>query len=94
MARELGTTFEFSLPIFRDNKVGCYSWGLVAGKSQTHFPWSSVKQLQRLKKEEAFIEDYEDIPEPEVWFHDIYRKDGTAFNESEVEFIKKILERP
>ena len=94
MARELGTTFEFSLPISRDNNVGCYSWGLVAGKSQTHFPWSSVKRLQKLTKEQAFIEDYEDIPEPEVWFHDIYQKDDTAFNESEVEFIKKILERP
>ena len=47
----------------------------------------------RLKKEKAFIEDNEDIPEPEIWFHDIYRKDGTAYNECEVEFIKKILER-
>ena len=74
MARELGTTFEFSLPIFRDKKIGCYNWGLVAGKSQTHFPRSSVKHLQRLKKEKAFIEDHEDIPEPEVWFHDIFRK--------------------
>ena len=91
MARELGTTFEFSLPIFRDKKIGCYNWGLVAGKSQTHFPWSSVKHLQRLKKEKAFIEDHEDIPEPEVWFHDIFRKDGTAYNQNEVEFIKKIL---
>ena len=91
MARELGTTFEFSLPIFRDKKIGCYNWGLVAGKSQTHFPWSSVKHLQRLKKEKVFIEDHEDIPEPEVWFHDIFRKDGTAYNQNEVEFIKKIL---
>lgn len=93
MARELGTTFEFSLPIFRENRVGCYNWGLVAGKSQTHFPWSSVQQLQKLKKEKVFLEDYEDIPEPEIWFHDIFRKDGSAFNEDEVVFIKKILER-
>jgi len=93
MARELGTTFEFSLPIFRENMVGCYNWGLVAGKSQTHFPWSSVQQLQKLKKEKVFLEDHEDLPEPEIWFHDIFRKDGSAFNEDEVAFIKKILER-
>ena len=31
-----------------------------------------------------FLEDYEDIPEPEIWFHDIFRKDGSAFNEDDV----------
>jgi len=26
-----------------------------------------------------------------MWFHDIFRKDGSPFNEEEVKFIKNIL---
>jgi hypothetical protein len=91
MARELGTTFEFSLPIFKDAKVGCYNWGLVAGKSQTHFGWTTVGNLQKLKEERYFLEENEDIPEPDIWFHDIYRKDGSAYDDQEIECIKQIL---
>ena len=93
MAREFGSTFEFSLPIFKENNIGCYNWGLVAGKSQTHFGWSTILDLQKKKEDGIFLEDGDDIPEPEIWFHDILRKDGTAYNEKEVEFIKAITAR-
>jgi len=91
MAREFGTTFQFSLPIFKKYNVGCYNWGLVAGKSQTHFGWATIMNLHNLKENGEFLEEGEDIPEPEIWFHDIFRKNGTAFNEEEVSFIKNIL---
>ena len=91
MAREFGTTFEFSLPIFKKYEVGCYNWGLVAGKSQTHFGWSTITDLQKLKKEERFLNPDDPIPEPEKWFHDIFRVDGSAFNDAEVRFIKSII---
>ena len=90
MAREFGSTFEFSMPIFKENKVGCFSWGLVAGKSQTHFGWSTILDLKKKKEMGDFLEDGEVIPEPEVWFHDILRADGTPFNEAEIRFIKDI----
>tara|TARA_B100000575_G_scaffold101376_1_gene80825 strand:+ start:3585 stop:4640 length:1056 start_codon:yes stop_codon:yes gene_type:complete len=90
MAREFGSTFEFSLPIFKENKIGCYNWGLVAGKSQTHFGWSTILELKKRKEEGDFLEEGEKIPEPETWFHDILRKDGSAFSEKEVSFIKNI----
>ena len=93
MAREFGSTFEFSLPIFKENNIGCYNWGLVAGKSQTHFGWSTILDLQKKKEGGKFLEDGDEIPEPEIWFHDILRKDGTAYNEKEVEFIKAITAR-
>ncbi len=93
MAREFGSTFEFSLPIFKENNIGCYNWGLVAGKSQTHFGWSTILDLQKKKEDGKFLEDGDDIPEPEIWFHDILRKDGTAYNVKEVEFIKAITAR-
>ncbi len=91
MAREFGTTFQFSLPIFQKYNVGCYNWGLVAGKSQTHFGWETIMNLHNLKEKGEFIEEGDDIPEPEIWFHDIFRKNGTAFNDEEVDFIKNIL---
>ena len=91
MAREFGTTFEFSLPIFKKENIGCYNWGLVAGKSQTHFGWSTILELQKRKKNGDFLNDLDEIPEPEEWFHDIFRKDGSPYKKSEINFIKQIL---
>ena len=93
MAREFGTTFEFSLPIFKNYRVGCYNWGLVAGKSQTHFGWSTIANLQKLKKDGKFLNPGDPIPEPEKWFHDIFRVDGSAYDEDEVSFIKMITKQ-
>ena len=91
MAREFGTTFEFSLPIFKKENVGCYNWGFVAGKSQTHFGWSTILELQEKKKKSEFIYEGDEFPEPEVWFHDIYRINGTPFDKKEIDFIKKTI---
>ncbi len=90
MAREFGTTFQFSLPIFKAHNVGCYNWGFVAGKSQTHFNWESVLKLEERKEAGQFLETGEQPPEPELWFHDIYRMDGTPFSQEEVDFIKQM----
>ena len=72
MARRGGSRFETHLPFFNENKVGCWNWGLVAGRTQTFFPWDSKLGA----------------PEPKLWFHDIFRRDGVPFHEREVQFIK------
>ena len=90
MAREHGTTFQHSLPIFREHHVGCCSWGLVAGKSQTHFNWKTVDRLEELRQQDSLLHPGDSIPEPSLWFHDIFRVDGTPFDQKEVEFIKSI----
>ncbi|MGX1929635.1 cellulase family glycosylhydrolase [Flagellimonas sp. 2504JD4-2] len=77
MARTAGSTFETILPIFKKHKVAAYNWGLVNGKSNTIYPWSSW--------ESPFTN------EPEVWFHDIFREDGAPFSEDEAVFIKTII---
>src|SRR5262245_33621628 len=41
LARPLGSRFETHLPIFRERGVGAFHWGLVAGRSQTVYPWWS-----------------------------------------------------
>lgn len=76
MARPTGSTFQNILPIAKENKVGVINWGLVAGKSNTIYPWDSWQQA------------YDD--EPPLWFHDIFRKDGTPYKKEEVAFIRKM----
>ena len=73
MARTRGSRFATHLPIFKQERVGCYNWGLVSGKTQTIYPWGSPQGA----------------PEPAEWFHDVFRRDGTPFDPAEVELIKQ-----
>jgi hypothetical protein len=93
MAREHGTTFEFSLPILKKYNVGSYNWGLVAGKSQTNFSWETILHRNEKKDKGEFIKEGESLIEPDIWFHDILRKDGTPFSLDEISFIKNILHK-
>ena len=77
MARGAGSRFETHLPFFKANKIACWNWGLVAGRTQTYFPWGSPKGAS----------------EPKLWHHDILRADGAPFNAGEVQFIKAITVR-
>ncbi len=72
LLRRDGNIFETLLPLFRDRKIGCWNWGLVAGRTQTYLPWDSKPNA----------------PEPLQWQHDILRRDGTPFRAKEVQFIK------
>ena len=74
MARPRGSTFQAILPILHRERIGALSFGLVAGKMNTHYPWGSKQGS----------------PEPEVWFHDVFRPDGTPFDPKEIEQIKKL----
>ena len=78
LARPLGSRFETHLPLFRERGVGAIHWGLVAGRSQTVYPWWS------------WLDD-PPKPEPEVWFHDVLRPDGTPFDAQEVAFLRRFL---
>src|SRR5215467_5014159 len=77
MARGNGSTFEGSLPVAKKYNVAAINWGLVAGKTQTYLPWDSWKK--------PYIDR-----EPEVWFHEIFRKDGKPYKQQEVDLIKKL----
>jgi hypothetical protein len=72
MARTAGSRFETHLPFLQEQKIACWNWGFVAGRTQTYYPWGSPKGS----------------PEPKLWFHDILRADGSPFNAREVQFIK------
>jgi hypothetical protein len=78
MARGNGSTFEGSLPIAKKYRVGAINWGLVAGKTQTYLPWDSWKR------------PYVDR-EPSVWFHEVFRTDGSPYKQEEVDFIRQTI---
>ena len=76
MARPRGSTFAVILPLLKEEKVGAYNWGFVNGKSQTIYPWDSWEKTY--------------TAEPPVWFHDIFRKDGTPYDAKEVTLIRQL----
>lgn len=76
MARPNGSTFPAILPLMQRDRMGAWNWGFVAGRSQTIYPWDSWQQSY--------------TAEPEVWFHDVFRPDGTPYDRSEVELIRRL----
>ena len=80
MARGNGSTFQGTLPIAKKYNVAAINWGLVAGKTQTYLPWDSWEH------------PYTDR-EPAIWFHEIFRTDGTPYNADETTFIKQMTGR-
>jgi len=72
MARPRGSRFATHLPLFKQEGVGCYNWGLVKGKTQTIYPWESP----------------EGAPEPAEWFHDLFWEDGRPYQPVEITLIQ------
>jgi len=77
MARPRGSTFVAILPIGRKYNIGMINWGFVQGRSQTNYPWDSL--------EHPYVEY-----QPWIWFHDIFRTDGTPYLREETELIRRL----
>lgn len=76
MARPQGSTVESILPVAKRHNVGAINWGLVAGKTQTYFPWDSWEH------------PYTSVPK--VWFHDLIRPEGRPFQDRELLTVRKL----
>ncbi len=75
MARTRNSTFTNTLPLLKKKNVGALNWGLVAGKTNTNFAWD---------------DPHPDGSEPAVWFHEVFRKDGTPYRQEETDLIKSL----
>jgi len=75
IARKRQSTFENILPMLKNQKIAAYNWGLVDGKTQTKYAWD---------------EPLKDGSEPKLWFHDIFKKDGTPYKKEETDLIKNL----
>jgi len=80
MARGAGSTFDGSLPIAKRLNVAAINWGLVAGKTQTWYPWDS------------WVRPYT-LSQPTIWFHEVFRSDGTPYRQHEVDLIRELTGR-
>lgn len=58
------------IEVFAEKRVGCHIWGLVDGRTQTRYPWSS--NWRRATP---------DTP----WFHELLHRDGSPYDPREVE---------
>ena len=81
MARGAGSTFDTVLPIGKRRNIGMINWGFVNGKTQTDMPWDSWQRPYTLRP-------------PTLWFHDLFRRDGTAYRPREIEIIRKLSAAP
>lgn len=70
------STFAEVLPLLHGRNVGAFSWGLVDGRSQTKFPWTS------------WLSPVEGEPDP--WFHEVLHADGTPYDAAEADLIRDI----
>lgn len=76
MARTLGSTFKTCLPLMQKNNINAINWGLVSGKTQTIYEWGWDESKGK----------------PNLYFHDIFRQDGSFLipeEEAVFEEIKK-----
>jgi len=81
MARGNGSTFDGSLPIAKRLNIAMINWGFVDGKTQTRLPWDSWKK--------PYTYD-----EPPIWFHEVFRGDGTPYRQAETDLIKRLSAAP
>jgi Cellulase (glycosyl hydrolase family 5) len=80
MARGAGSTFDGSLPIAKKYNVGAINWGLVAGKTQTYYPWDSWDR--------PYVRQ-----QPTIWFHEVFRQDDSPYRQHEVDLIRQLTGR-
>jgi hypothetical protein len=74
MARPRNSRFVSIMPMLKKQNVGAINWGLVDGKTNTKYQW--------------------DVPiadgsEPNEWFHEVFRRDGTPYHQDETDLIRK-----
>jgi hypothetical protein len=79
MARTRGSMFSNIMPLLKKENVGAINWGFVSGKTNTIYAWDTPMP---------------NGDEPKVWFHDIFRKDGTPYSQDEVNLIKSLTNTP
>lgn len=75
MARTRNSTFSTITPMLKADKIVAINWGLVAGKTNTMYAWDTP------------IASGE---EPKVWFHDIFRKDGSVYSKEETKLLTEL----
>jgi len=64
------------LPYYHDERIGSYSWGLVAGKSQHFLPWDTLWNRRELPLNR--------------WQHDLFDTYHTPYDPAELELMRRL----
>ncbi len=68
-------------PLLHAERIGCWCWGFVVGKTQTNEPYYFM------------CEEYEKGNLPDIdftkWMHDLYRQNGFPYDPREIEIIRR-----
>src|SRR5258708_31942055 len=75
MARPRNSTFFNIMPLLKKEHIAAINWGLVAGKTNTKY---------------ASDTPLPDVSEPKIWFHEIFRPDGSPYDPKEAELIRSL----
>jgi len=92
LARTNGSTVADCLPVLKKHHVGAVNWGFISAKSNTIWPWTSRRGVNVTEKRAAgeVVKPGEVFPEPELWFHDLFRINGTPFDQREIDIFRKL----
>ncbi len=100
MARTRDSKFDPQMVYFKEQNIGAINWGLVKGKTNTIYSWQWPREASgdywsqwHEQIRANYPQEKGEVPEPDVWFHDILRKDGSPYDSSEVELIKELTGR-
>lgn len=75
MHRPAGNTIKDHLPYFHSEKIGCWQWGMIVGKTQTNLSWKTMN---------GGVPE----PDPQLWQHDLLYPDGTPYDPEEIRMIR------
>ena len=78
LGRTLGSTADL-LEVFEREQVGAWCWGLVDGRTQTRFPWTTWLRPS---------------PPDAPWFHELLHPDGRPYDERETALFRRLTGRP
>lgn len=81
LCRPLFNNVQEMFPLFLLEKIGCWNWGFVAGKSQTYEPWESMWQ--------SVDENPDSNIDLTKWQHDLFRINLRPYDPKEIAVIKK-----
>lgn len=83
--RMQGNKIQSHLPLFYLEKIACFNWGLVVGKSQNNEPWEAI--WRRWEKGEGENYDFTQ------WQHELFRPNLRPYDPKELRVMKKYFEK-
>ena len=81
LARCFHNNVEDLFPLFYLEKIGCYNWGFVAGKSQTYEAWNGTW--------DGILAGNGGDTDITKWFHDLYRPSHRPYDPKEIKTIQR-----